>query len=79
MKKLATYITGGLALLIVATSVIAAIVYALTHGLTTLNNLATSTLSGIGISIGSCLGAALVLRFKAARRFVGNTLKEIRK
>ena len=69
--------TGAVALLIVATSVVAALVYAIANGMATLSNLASSTLSGIGIAIGGCLGSALILRFKAARRFVGNTLHEV--
>ena len=78
MKKLISYVTGAVALLIVAASVAAALVYAVQNGMATLSNLATSTLSGIGIAIGGCLGSALILRFKAARRFVGTTLRSIK-
>ena len=78
MKKLISYVTGAVALLIVAASVAAALVYAIQNGMATLSNLATSTLSGIGIAIGGCLGSALILRFKAARRFVGTTLRSIK-
>lgn len=78
MKKLISYASGAVALLIVAASVVAALVYAVQNGMATLSNLATSTLSGIGIAIGGCLGSAIILRFKASRRFVGNTLKSIR-
>ena len=77
MRKLISYASGALALLVVAASAVAALVYAVQHGMATLSNLATSTLSGIGIAIGGCLGSALILRFKAARRFIGNTLKDI--
>lgn len=77
MKTLVAYLTGGLALLIVALSIVAAIIYAATHGTDTLSNLATSTLSGIGMAVGGCLGSALILRFKSARRFIGHTLNEI--
>jgi hypothetical protein len=77
MRKILSYLTGAIALFVVAASVVAALVYAVTHGMATLSNLANSTLSGIGIAIGGCLGSALILRFKAARRFVGNTVREI--
>ncbi len=79
MKKLISYATGAIALLIVAASVAAALIYAVSNGMATLSNLATSTLSGIGIAIGGCLGSALILRFKAARRFIGNTIRDIHK
>jgi uncharacterized membrane protein YdfJ with MMPL/SSD domain len=77
MQKILSYLTGAVALLIVGLSIIAALVYAVTHGMATLSNLANSTLSGIGIAIGGCLGSALILRFKAARRFVGHTVRDI--
>jgi uncharacterized membrane protein YfcA len=77
IKKLATYLTGTLALLIVATATITAIHYAITHNAETLTNLATSTLQGVGVAIGGCLGSALILRFKAARTFVRNVLNEV--
>ena len=79
MSKILSYLTGAVALLIVAASIVAALVYAVTHGMTTLSNLATSTLSGIGIAIGGCLGSALILRFKAARRFISTVIKDIHK
>jgi hypothetical protein len=78
MRRLISYVTGAVALLIVAASVVAALVYAITNGMATLSNLATSTLSGIGIAIGGCLGSALILRFKAARRFISSVLKDVR-
>jgi hypothetical protein len=78
MTRILTYVSGALALLIVATSVVAALVYAATHHAETIGNLATSTLSGIGISIGGCLGSALILRFKAARRFLASVLKDLK-
>ena len=77
MKRLATYVTGTLALLIVTTSVVSALLYAATHHAETLGNLATSTLSGIGMAVGGCLGSALILRFKAARRFIHSVLKDL--
>ena len=64
MRKLISYITGALALLIVAAATVSALWYAVANGLATLGNLATSTLSGIGMAIGGCLGSALILRFK---------------
>ncbi len=77
MTKILSYVTGAFALLVVTTSIIAALIYAVANGMATLSNLATSTLTGIGMAIGSCLGAALVLRFKAARRYVGSVLREV--
>jgi hypothetical protein len=77
MKKLATYATGTLALLIVATATITAIHYAIMHNAETLTNLATSTLQGIGVAIGGCLGGALILRFQAARTFVRHFIDEV--
>ena len=53
------------------------IAYATLHHSETLQNLATSTLSGVGMAIGGCLGSALILRFKTARRFVKNLVHEI--
>lgn len=77
MKKLLSYLTGALALLIVAASIVAALIYAVLNGLATLSNLATSTLSGIGIAIGGCIGSALIMRFKVARRYVKGVLNDI--
>jgi hypothetical protein len=47
------------------------------HGAETLTHLGNSALQGIGMAIGGCLGSALVLRFKVARRYVKNVLNEI--
>jgi uncharacterized membrane protein YfcA len=78
MKRLIAYVTGAAALLIVASSAASALTYAALHRSETLQNLATSTLSGVGMAIGGCLGGALLLRFKAARRFVKNLLKDVK-
>jgi uncharacterized membrane protein YfcA len=77
MKRLFAYVTGTLALAIVAAAAGSAITYAALHRSETLANLGTSTLSGIGMAVGGCLGSALVLRFKAARRFVRGIVHEI--
>ena len=77
MQRLITYATGTFALLIVAASAASALTYAVLHRSETLTNLATSTLSGVGMAIGGCLGSALILRFKAARRFVKSVLRDI--
>ncbi len=77
MRRILTYVTGGFALLVVLTSAVAALVYATTHGLETLQNLATSTLTGIGMAVGGVLGSALILRFKAARSFIKTLLKDV--
>jgi len=77
MQRLIAYATGALALLIVAAAAVSALTYAALHQPETLQNLATSTLSGIGMAVGGCLGSALILRFKAARRFIKGVVREI--
>lgn len=77
MHRLLAYLTGALALLIVAASAASALTYAVLHRSETLINLGTSTLSGVGVAIGGCLGSALLLRFKAARRFVKSVIRDI--
>ena len=77
MQRLIAYVTGALALLIVAAAAVSALTYAALHHSETLQNLATSTLSGIGMAVGGCLGSALILRFKAARRFIKGVVREI--
>lgn len=77
LMRFAAYATGALALAVVLLATTAAIYYGATHWLETLQNLASSTLSGIGIAIGGCVGSALILRFKAARKFVRSILKDL--
>lgn len=77
LQRLIAYGTGALALIIVAAAAGSAITYAALHRSETLTNLGTSTLSGVGMAVGGCLGSALVLRFKAARRFVRGIVHEI--
>ena len=77
MQRLIAYATGTFALLLVAASAISALTYATLHHSETLQNLATSTLSVVGMAIGGCLGSAWILRFKTARRFVKNLVHEI--
>jgi hypothetical protein len=77
MKLIFTYATGTLALLIVAAATISAVHYAVTHNAETLSSLAISTLQGVGVAIGGCLGGALILRFKAARTFVRGLIDEV--
>ena len=76
-KRAIAYISGACALVIVAVSAAMAGYYAATHSLETLHNLATSTLTGIGMAIGACLGSALILRFKAARHYLRSVLKDL--
>lgn len=76
-KRAVAYVTGTCALLIVAVSAVAALFYAATHSSETLNNLASSTLTGVGMAIGGCLGSALILRFKAARHYIRSVLKDL--
>ncbi len=77
IKHIATVVTGALALALVGASAGSALTYAALHRTETLSNLGNSTLSGIGMAIGGCLGSALVLRFKAARRFVRGVVHDI--
>src|SRR5271157_324873 len=70
VQKLIAYGSGALALVLVAASTGSAVTYAVLHGQATLSQLGMSVLNGVGIAVGGCLGSALVLRFKAARRFV---------
>ncbi len=77
MNKLTAYLTGAMALVIVAASAGSALTYAATHGTETLGHLGNAVISGIGMAVGGCLGSALVLRFQAARDFIAHLLKEI--
>ena len=63
--------------MLVTVSAAGALVYAATHRTETLSNLASSTLTGIGMAIGGCLGSALILRFKAARHYLRSVLKDL--
>jgi uncharacterized membrane protein YfcA len=76
-NRLFAYVTGALALAIVAATAVTALIHAAHNAPETLQNLATSALSGVGMAVGGCLGSALVLRFKAARRFVKGVVREI--
>ena len=66
-----------MALVVVAAAAGSAITYAVMHGTETLSHLGNSALQGIGMAIGGCLGSALVLRFKVARKYVKGVLSEI--
>jgi len=77
LQRLIAYCTGALALIVVAAAAGSAVTYAVMHGTETLTHLGNSALQGIGMAIGGCLGSALVLRFKVARRYVKGVLKEI--
>jgi len=77
LQRLIAYSTGTLALIVVAAAAGSAVTYAVMHGAETLTHLGNSALQGIGMAIGGCLGSALVLRFKVARKYVKSILKEI--
>ena len=77
MKRLLAYVTGAVALVVVAAAAGSAITYAVMHGTETLTHLGNSALQGIGMAIGGCLGSALVLRFKTARRYVKSIVHDI--
>ena len=77
LERLIAYVTGAVALVVVAAAAGSAITCAVMHGTETLSHLGNSALQGIGMAIGGCLGSALVLRFKVARRYVKGVLHEI--
>jgi len=77
VRKTVEYVTGAVALLIVAAAVVLALIYAIKHGVATLDELAAGTLQGVGCAIGGLIGGALVLRFQTARDFLHNLIKEV--
>ena len=77
LQRLVAYATGAVALVIVAAATGSAITYVLTHGTETLSHLGNSALQGIGMAIGGCLGSALVMRFKVARRYVKGVFHDV--
>ena len=77
LERLIAYVTGGVALVVVAAAAGSALTYAVMHGTETLSHLGNSALQGVGMAIGGCLGSALVLRFKVARKYVKGVLNEI--
>lgn len=77
MKRLIAFVTGGVALVLVAAATGSALTYAILHGTEALTALGNAALQGVGIAIGGCLGGALVMRFKVARHYVKNVLHEI--
>ena len=77
LQRLLAYATGAVALMVVAAAAGSAIAYAVMHGTETLTHLGNSALQGIGMAIGGCLGSALVLRFKVARKYVKGILHEV--
>lgn len=77
VQRVVAYVTGGFALALVGAATVSALTYAVLHRSETLQNLASSTLSGVGMAIGGCIGSALVLRFKAARKFIRAIVREI--
>ncbi len=76
-KRTFAFISGAFALTLVTVSAIGAIFFAATHHVETLKNLASSTLTGVGMAIGGCLGSALILRFKAARQYLRSILRDL--
>jgi len=78
MGRVFAYTAGGFALLVVVASVGSAAFYAATNGAETLQNLATSTLQGVGVAIGGVLGGALILHFKAGRSFLKDFIKDLK-
>ena len=78
IRKTDEYSMSALALIVVAGSVVLALVYALTHGLATLNELASGTLQGVGVAVGGLIGSALIMRFKVARKFLQNLIKDVK-
>lgn len=77
MTRIVAYLTGTLALAIVLASTMSAIYFAAINPIETINKLGGATLSGVGVAVGGCVGSALMLRFKLARRYVKNLVGEI--
>ena len=77
LQRLLAYATGAVALVVVAAAAGSAITYTVLHGTETLTHLGNSALQGIGMAIGGCLGSALVLRFKVARKYVKSIFRDI--
>jgi len=77
LQRLIAYGTGALALIVVAAAAASAITYAVMHGAETVTHLGNSALQGIGMAVGGCLGSALVLRFKVARKYVKSVRQEV--
>ena len=78
MRRIFAYITGTFALLIVGASVVSALIYAINNNAETIVNLATSTIQGVGMAVGSIIGSAIVLRFKAARCFIKSFVEDVK-
>ena len=69
MKTFVSYVTGCIALTAMVAAVFLTVAYLMTNPEAG-SKLASSMVSGIGTAMGACVGAALILRFKAARRFL---------
>jgi len=78
MQRLLAYVTGTFALLLVATSAVTALTYAVLHRSETLLNLATSTLTGVGMALGGLIGTALTMRFQVARDYLKKIVDSLR-
>lgn len=75
MKRL-LYHASGLVALLAVTAAVAAMLYYLATNMEAASKLASSMLGGMGSAMGAFLGGALILRFKAARRFVRRIILE---
>ena len=60
-----------------ATSVVAALVYAVLNGMATLHELAAGVLQGVGVAIGGLLGSALIMRYQSARGFLRQLVTDV--
>ncbi len=69
MKTCISYATGCIALISVSSAILATIHFVATNP-DAGSKLAASMLGGIGTAMGACIGGALILRFKSARRFL---------
>jgi len=69
------YVTGCIALIAMVAAILAAIHFLATNPEAS-SKFASSMVSGIGTAMGACVGAALILRFKAARRFLRQLFNE---
>lgn len=75
MKTFLNYVTGCTAVMVIIAAVFVMMDYIATNHEAT-SKLAGAMLGGIGSVLGAAIGGMLILRFKAARRFIRNLFSE---
>lgn len=77
IAKILAFTTAAIASIIVVAALGSAFYYAGTHICETLGKISLSVLNGIGVAVGGMLGSLLLMRFKTARSFLKNFVKDI--